>query len=116
MSNFCRALLAGSCILAGLLFYHMWPFSRPALLIPLAWWGMYLVNRWHVVNPVLGLIDQVAEKAGYYPVPAKQPAAAAPKPAVESKPQPAPQALPQPLVPAPGDEEIDFDEGTPSVA
>ena len=67
MSNFCLALLAASCILAGLLIYHTWPFSRPALLIPLAWWGMYLVNRWRVVNPALGLIDAAAEKPGFYP-------------------------------------------------
>ena len=51
----------------------MWPFSRPAVLIPLAWWAMYLVNRWRVGRPVLGLIDAAAEKAGFYPVPAKQP-------------------------------------------
>ncbi len=89
----------------------MWPFSRPALLIPLAWWAMYLVNRWRVVNPVLGLIDQVAEKAGYYPVPAKQPAAqVAVKPAPVPQPLPEPKAFPQPLMPHPGDEEIDFDE------
>ncbi len=120
MSNFCRALLAASCILAGLLFMHLWPFSRPALLIPLAWWAMYLVNRWRVVNPVLGLIDHVAEKAGYYPVPARPPAQAvqpAAKPVVAAAPAaPAVQALPQPLATPGGGDEIDFEEGTPSVA
>jgi hypothetical protein len=43
--------------------------AEPAVLIPLAWWSMYLVNRWHVTGPVLGLIDDVAEKAGFWPVP-----------------------------------------------
>lgn len=68
MSNFCRALLCASLILAGLLLLHMWPFSRSAVLIPLAWWAMFVVNRWRVSIPVLGLIDEVAEKSGYYPV------------------------------------------------
>ena len=70
MSNFCEA--RSSCkraaILSGLLLLHMWPFSRTAVLIPLAWWAMYAVNRWRVSIPVLGLIDEVAEKSGYYPV------------------------------------------------
>jgi hypothetical protein len=59
-------------MLAGLLLLHIpWPFCRPALLIPLAWWTMYLVNKWRVSRPVLGLIDEAAEKAGFYPVPAQ---------------------------------------------
>jgi hypothetical protein len=41
------------------------------VLIPVAWWAMYLVNRRRVSAPVLGLIDAAAEKAGYYPVPAR---------------------------------------------
>jgi O-antigen biosynthesis protein len=68
MSNFCKALLVASLILGGLLLLHMWPFSRSAILIPLAWWAMFIVNRWRVSIPVLGLIDEVAEKSGYYPV------------------------------------------------
>ena len=73
MSNFCKALLAASCILAVVLLLDLWPFSRTALLIPLAWWAMYAVNRWHVSRPVLGLIDEAAEQSGFYPVPAKKP-------------------------------------------
>jgi hypothetical protein len=70
-----------------LLLYYVWPFSRPAVLIPLIWWAIYLVNRWKVAWPVMGLIDAAAERAGFYPVPGaptKKPAAApapAPKPA-----------------------------------
>ncbi|MCC6424584.1 MAG: glycosyltransferase [Phycisphaerales bacterium] len=72
MSRFCQVLLIGSTMLAGLLLLHIpWPFCRPALLIPLAWWTMYLVNKWRVSRPVLGLIDEAAEKAGFYPVPAQ---------------------------------------------
>src|SRR5262249_8903751 len=60
MSKFCAVLMAGCCMLAGLLLMHMWPFSRPAVLIPLAWWTMYCINRWRVSSPVLGLIDAAA--------------------------------------------------------
>ena len=60
--------MAGLGMLTGLLLMHLWPFSRPAVLIPLAWWTMYCVNRWKVSNPVLGLIDAAAEDAGFYPV------------------------------------------------
>jgi hypothetical protein len=65
MSKFCMVLMAGSFVLAGLLLLHVWPFSRPAVLIPLAWWTMYLVNRWRVSGPVLGLIAETAERAGF---------------------------------------------------
>ncbi len=68
MSNFCRVLLAGSVILAVLLLLHVWPFSRPAVLLPMIGWGMYLMNKWRVSAPVLGLIDKAAEDAGFWPV------------------------------------------------
>jgi GT2 family glycosyltransferase len=68
MSKFCLVLFLASCMLAGLLVFYMWPFSRTAVLIPLTWWAMYVVNRWRVSRPVFGLIDEVAEKAGFYPV------------------------------------------------
>jgi glycosyltransferase involved in cell wall biosynthesis len=68
-SRFGQVLMVGAMIMAGLLLLHLWPFSRPAVLIPLAWWAMYLVNRRRVTAPVLGLIDAAAEKAGYIPVP-----------------------------------------------
>jgi glycosyltransferase involved in cell wall biosynthesis len=86
MSNFCRALMAASSILALVLTLDIWPFSRTAVLIPLAWWAMYAVNRWRVSMPVLGLIDEAAENAGFYPVPTKKlepqpgPSAPAPRP------------------------------------
>jgi glycosyltransferase involved in cell wall biosynthesis len=68
MSKFGVVLMSGFCMLAGLLLLHLWPFSRPAILIPLAWWTMYCINRWKVSSPVLGLIDAAAEEAGFYPV------------------------------------------------
>jgi hypothetical protein len=70
-SHFTLVLLAASCVLAGLLLLKMWPFSRTAVLIPLAWWSMYVVNRWRVTGPVLGLIDSVATKLNYWAVPAQ---------------------------------------------
>jgi hypothetical protein len=57
---------------------------------------MYLVNRWHVTGPVLGLIDDVAEKAGFWPVPT-EPEAEKP---LESAPAPAPGS-PQASAPDP---------------
>jgi hypothetical protein len=88
MSTFCKVLTGASTILAALLLLqdYLWPFSRPAVLIPLTWWAMYLINRWAVATPVLGLIDQVAQEAGYWPVPAKKPDKA--KQASEPLPQP----------------------------
>jgi hypothetical protein len=74
--------------------YLPWPFSRPAILIPMFLWTMYLVNKAVVAGPVLSLIDEAAEKVGFDPVPAPKPA--------ESK---------QPAV-----EDVDLEEKTPSIA
>jgi len=77
-SKFCSVLLAASLTLmfvlmfAGLPSPHLWPFSRPAVLIPMAVWTVFLVSRWRVTGPILGLIDEVAEKSGYFPVPEKK--------------------------------------------
>ena len=59
MSKFCIVLFVASCMLAGLLLLYMWPFSRIAMMIPLTWWSMYLINKYLVSRPVFGLIDQV---------------------------------------------------------
>jgi glycosyltransferase involved in cell wall biosynthesis len=86
MSNFCRLLLGASLLLAGQLLFHLWPFSRPAILIPLIWWAIYLVNRWRVERPVLGLVDAAAEHAGFYPIPsnpAEKIVVTAAKPAIQ---------------------------------
>jgi glycosyltransferase involved in cell wall biosynthesis len=69
-SRFGQVFMVGTMVLACLLLVHLWPFSRPAVLIPVAWWAMYLVNRRRVSAPVLGLIDHAAERAGFYAVPA----------------------------------------------
>jgi hypothetical protein len=75
MSTFCTVLLWASCILAGLLLLqdYLWPFNRTAMLIPLAWWAMYLLDRWRVSVPVIGMIDEVAERNTYWPVHPKKP-------------------------------------------
>ena len=72
MSTFCRVLMAASILLAGLLFLYVWPFSRPALLIPLSWYTMFVVNKWLCTSPVLGLIDLAAEKGGYDRIPSRK--------------------------------------------
>jgi glycosyltransferase involved in cell wall biosynthesis len=96
MSTFCKVLMAASLILMALLFMYVWPFSRPALLIPMVWWTMYLVNKWLVAAPVLSLIDEAAEAAEFYPVHAPKPASRAKSTPVEG--------------------EVDLDEHSPSVA
>ena len=72
MSTFCRVLMAASVLLAGLLFLYVWPFSRPALLIPLSWYTMFVVNKWRCTAPVLGLIDLAAEKGEYHRIPSRK--------------------------------------------
>jgi GT2 family glycosyltransferase len=68
MSKFCLCLFVASLIFCGLLLLHVWPFSRPAVLIPLAWWAMFLVNRRKVTIPVLGMIDEVAHSSQFWPI------------------------------------------------
>jgi hypothetical protein len=72
MSNFSRVLFVAFNLFSLLLLVNLWPFSRPAVLIPMAGWAMYLWNKWRVSRPVLGLIDTAAEKAGFWPVPTKK--------------------------------------------
>jgi glycosyltransferase involved in cell wall biosynthesis len=93
-SRFGQVLMVGTMVLAILLLLHLWPFSRLAVLIPVAWWAMYLVNRRKVSSPVLGLIDAAAERAGFMPIPAgptglvrdPRPSEVPPKEAVPAKP------------------------------
>lgn len=68
MSTFCRVLMGASLLFAAMLTLKLWPFSRPAMLIPLTWWGMFVFNRWRVAPAVLGLIDVAAEKANFWAV------------------------------------------------
>jgi glycosyltransferase involved in cell wall biosynthesis len=68
MSTFCRVLLAAGAVMTLLLIVYVWPFSRPALLIPLIWWAMFVCNKYLVTGPVLGLVDVAAERAGFDPV------------------------------------------------
>ena len=68
MSNFYRVLLIAVLVLTLVLMVRMWPYSRPAVLLPITLWAMYLFNKWRVTAPVLGLIDEAAESAGFWPV------------------------------------------------
>ncbi len=70
MSRFGQVLLAATCVLAGLLLVEprLWPHSRPAVLIPLVFWTMFLLNRWLVTGPVLGLIESVARENEFWPI------------------------------------------------
>jgi hypothetical protein len=68
MTTFCKVLIGASVLLAGFIGYMVWPWSIPSLAIPLVWLLIYLIDRRRVGRPVLGLIDQAGEKAGFYPV------------------------------------------------
>lgn len=72
MSNFSRVLFVALTLLALALLVNLYPFSRPAILLPIAGWAMYLWNKWRISRPVLGLLDTAAEKAGFWPVPTKK--------------------------------------------
>jgi len=74
MSRFCQVLMLAATVLAGLILAQptLWPFSRPAILLPLAWWSMYVVNRHRVSRPVLGAIAAAAEHADFWPIPTKK--------------------------------------------
>lgn len=72
MTTFNRVILAFSILLALFLLLMAWPFSRPAALIPLAAYTMFLVNRQRVLPSVVDLVDRAARDAGYYPVPPKK--------------------------------------------
>jgi O-antigen biosynthesis protein len=96
MSNLCRVLMVASLLMTVLLLCYVWPFSRPAVLIPLIWWTIYLLNRWKVARPVMGLIDAAAERAGFYPVPRTPPKKQAAAPAPQPAPEPSLPAKPIP--------------------
>ncbi|MEM6562034.1 MAG: glycosyltransferase, partial [Planctomycetota bacterium] len=67
-SGFGKVLFAGSVVLSALLLLLLWPFSRPAVMIPLTWWALFLFNQWKVRGPILGMVDTAAMKAGFWPV------------------------------------------------
>ncbi len=73
MSKFCLVILVASLMLCTLLLVHIWPFSRPAVLVPMAVLAMYAVNRMQVRTPIFGLVDEAAETAGFFPIPTKVP-------------------------------------------
>ncbi len=66
MTTFCKVLLVAGIILSAFVGWTLWPFSRPALLIPLVIWTMFLLTRIRTGRPIMGLIDEAAEKAGYW--------------------------------------------------
>ncbi len=72
MSKFCLVLMMAMSMLSFLLLLHLWPFSRPAALIPIVMVTLYLVDRVRVTRPVLALIATCAERLQFVPVPRDQ--------------------------------------------
>ncbi len=69
MSVFTKVLLLASSLLTILLLAYVWPFSRPAVLIPIVWWSMYLISKQRLLGPVMNVLQQAADEAGLVPVP-----------------------------------------------
>ena len=91
MSKFCWVLTFAMTMLSGLLLLHLWPFSRPVALIPVLMATLYVVSRVRVTRPVLGLIDTVAERLKFVPVPRTQKASGnIQEMEEEKKPEPSP--------------------------
>jgi hypothetical protein len=67
-SGFALVIGAGLLILTIMLLALVWPFSRVAILLPLAWSCVYLISKWRIRGPILGLIDTAALKTGFYQV------------------------------------------------
>lgn len=72
MSKFCFVLTMAMSMLSFLLLLHLWPFSRPAALIPIVMATLYLVDRVRVTRPVLALIATCADRLKFVPVPRDQ--------------------------------------------
>jgi O-antigen biosynthesis protein len=68
MTTFCKVLLIFTLFLAGYLGYMLWPFSVPAMFIPLVVWLLYAVTRLRVSRPILSLIANAAGKIDFWPV------------------------------------------------
>jgi GT2 family glycosyltransferase len=64
ISTFTRLLLLGSSLLTILLIAYLWPSSRPAILLPLVWWSMYLISKQAILSPVVALVHQSAMDVG----------------------------------------------------
>ena len=69
MSTFTKLLVLGSSLLMVLLLAYVWPFSRPAVLLPFLLVAVYLLNNARVTGPVMAVIDRAASKNGLVPVP-----------------------------------------------
>lgn len=97
MSTLTKLLVLGSSLLMVLLLAYVWPFSRPAVLLPFLLVALYLLNNARVTGPVMALIDRAASKNGLVPVPSSASSSVTagqdlaetnPGPAVEPSPPP----------------------------
>ena len=69
MSTFSKLLVLASLLLTILLLAYTWPFSRPAVLLPVMLFSMYLLNTARVSAPVLAVVHKAAQQAGLVGVP-----------------------------------------------
>jgi len=70
MSRFCKLLVLASSLLTILLVTYVWPYSRPAVLLPFLFITVYLIGVAEVKAPVMAVIHRAAARNGMVPVPA----------------------------------------------
>ena len=69
MSIFSKLLVLASLLLTILLLAYTWPFSRPAVLLPVMLLSVYLLNVARVSGPVMAVVHKAAQQAGLVGVP-----------------------------------------------
>ena len=69
MSTLAKLLVVSCSLSMVLLLAYVWPFSRPAVLLPFLPIMVYLRSHSRIVGPVMAVIDRAASKNGLVPVP-----------------------------------------------
>lgn len=68
MSTFTKLLLVASMPMTILLLAYLWPFSRPAVLLPFVWLSLFAIGLARVKGPVMAVIHDAAGKSGLTPI------------------------------------------------
>ena len=69
MSTFTKLLVLSSSLLMILLLAYVWPFSRPAVLLPFLLWMIYLASMARVSRPVMAVVHRAAQRNGLASIP-----------------------------------------------
>ena len=72
MSTFTKLLFLGSTLAMVLMLAYLWPFSRPAVLLPLLPATLYFISLSRVRDPILAVVYRASERVNLLPVPTSQ--------------------------------------------